>query len=145
MGTPRHWGVANFSHVVMGALKDFDRQLRSDISKGSYVALAYSLCSPQVELEELHVGWNIHFTPCLVPLGNSDGNLGNPLGMLSYNGMNNLPFHLASIDFSSAKISFVGRFFPYRPSNFVIHRMGLCEWMAWMCVPMITHPPFIAP
>ena len=38
-------------------------------------------------------------------------NLQNPTQMLSYNRMNNPPLHLAIIDFSSAKISFIKSFF----------------------------------
>jgi hypothetical protein len=48
---------------------------------------------------------------------NSIGNLGNPMEpsnptqMLSYDGMNNQPPHLANIDFSSTKFSSVWSFF----------------------------------
>ena len=51
--------------------------------------------------------------------------------ILSYDGMNNQPLHLANIDFSSTKISFVGSFSDCM-NSFIDRRMGLCEWMAWI-------------
>ena len=56
------------------------------------------------------------------------GNLQNPTQMLSYDGMNNQPLHLANIKFSSVESFFLLG----RPNNVVDRRMGLREWMPWM-------------
>ena len=59
------------------------------------------------------------------------GSLQNPTWMLSWDGMNNQPIHLANIDFSSTKISSIGSLsllIPGCPSNFVDCRIGLL-WM----------------
>ena len=53
-------------------------------------------------------------------------NLQSPPQMLSYDGVNNQPLHLANIDFICCE------FFVGCPSSFVNRRMGHYEWMARM-------------
>ena len=85
---PRRRGIVNASRVVVGQ-EDLGRRLRSDTSKGSYGAPTSDFSSPHVKLEKLQ----------------------NPTQMLSYDGMNNQPLHLANIHFSSTKISLSEVFF----------------------------------
>jgi hypothetical protein len=62
LALPHHWGVVNASRVV-GDWEDPDCQLPTNKSKGSYVAPTLGFTSLQVELEKLHVGWNLHLHP----------------------------------------------------------------------------------
>ena len=62
------------------------------------------------------------------------GNFPNPTQMLSYNGMDNRPLHLANTDVAFAKFSLFRSFVPGCPRSFIDFRTGLNEWMmmAWM-------------
>ena len=79
------------------------------------------------------------------------GNLQNPTQMLSYNQMNNQPFHLANLDFSSAEISSIGfcdylfiYFSGCLRSSWTIGWGVVNEWLG--CgLPTKAQPPFTAP
>ena len=56
---PCHWGVVSVSRVVKG-YRDLGCWLWSDISKGFYDTPTSGFSCPRVELEKVHVGWNLH-------------------------------------------------------------------------------------
>ena len=59
-------------------------------------------------------------------------NFQNLTQMLSYDGMNNQPFILQTLIFHPPNFHPSEVLCSGCPDNFVDHRMGLCEWMAWM-------------
>ena len=65
--------------------------------------------------------------------------------MLSYDGKNNQPLHLANIDFSFAKISSLGTFLElHEQYSQTVGWSSMNEWLG--CgLPMTTYPSFTMP
>ena len=132
-------GLNSYLFLLKGRPKGASHQLQAPFDDQRRNGMRFNRLYESICVGFLKVPIGFPNFPMVSPYKNTIGKLGNPMGtfeyptqMLSYDGLNIQPLHLVNNYFSSTNISSIISSYSNCLSNFVDHRMGLCEWMPWM-------------